>query len=331
MGITNFDTVQANAFIGSQFLTQGKTWFVRPSTGSDTRDGLSPRSALATLVQAQKNARANKNDVVYLMAESDTGASTTDYQTAALGTGLVWAKDGVHLIGVNAGSLLSQRSRVAFASGFASAAPLMTVSANGCLIAGIELFAGVASVLPLGALLVTGERNVFKGCHIAGIGADTNDIAGAYSLRLSGASENVFDNCAIGLDTIGAGTAANSEILVDTASSRNKFENCLIYRLLDHTTNHPLVKLTGATALDRWLWFKCCLFLNQSVGYAIAQTGNFLLSAVLTQGDIILEDCSTCSGDHASTVKWDVNDRNCITLIGKAVTPADTAGLERMV
>ena len=37
MGVSNFDVVKANAFIGSQFLTQGKTFFVRPGTGSDGR------------------------------------------------------------------------------------------------------------------------------------------------------------------------------------------------------------------------------------------------------------------------------------------------------
>ncbi len=87
----------------------------------------------------------------------------------------------------------------------------MTVSADGCLFRNFSVYAGVASANPLGALKVTGTRNHFERMHISGIGHDTMDVAGAYSLMLDGAQENLFERCEIGLDTIGAGTAANSE------------------------------------------------------------------------------------------------------------------------
>ena len=321
MGRTNFDIVQASAFIGSAFLTQGNTFFVRPGTGKDGNDGRSPRTAFKTLAKALSKCTANQNDVVYLFAESNTAGSTTDYQSAQLD----WNKDQVHLIGVNSGSLYSQRSRLAFVSSYAAAAPLFKLSANGCTIQGIEFFMGVADVTPIGAMLVTGMRNTVKGCHIAGIGADTNDIAGAYSLRLSASQENLFEDCTIGLDTIGGGTAANSEILIDTAATRETFRRCRIVRLLDHATNHPLVKLASATAIDRTLIFEDCLFVNESVNFAIAQAGVFKLVALLTQGQPILKGCGMTRSDNATAVKWDVDDRNQLQIVNMPLS-ADTSG-----
>ncbi len=305
----------------------GTVWHVCPSTGDDDNTGLTPDAAFKTLAKALAAATAGKNDIVILHGESNTSASTTDYQDATLD----WNKDMVHLIGSNCGPSVSQRSRVAFSSDYDTASNLFTLSANGCLIMNISFFAGVAGTNPVGCFKVTGQRNVVRNCHLAGIGNDNNDIADAYSLRLSGASENVFDNCTIGLDTIAAGTAANHEMVVDTAATRNRFIDCLFLRLIESATNHPLVQLTGATAIDRWLWFKRCLFLSMSTNYAVAQSGVFKMTAAITQGEVILEECDATAGDHSSVVKWDVGDNDKITLFNRALTPADTAGLPRMV
>lgn len=316
-----------NALQGQILASQGRIIFVRPGTGADGRDGSTPEKAVATLAQALDLATANQNDIVALMAESNTAADTTDYQS----TQLDWSKDLVHLVGVSAGGPIAQRARIAAISTYTSALPPFKLSANGCLIKGVHINMGVADTTPLGAMKVTGQRNVIDNCHIAGIGNDANDIAGAYSLNLNGAAENLFRDCHIGLDTIARGTGANCELLVDGGAARNKFVDCLIYAMLEHATNHPLVRLTGATAIDRWLWFKNCMFLNQSVNYGIAQAGNFKLSADLTQGFIILENPMTNPSDDATAVKWDVDDRNRIALMNGPTPAADTAGVARMV
>jgi hypothetical protein len=329
MGTTNFDIVQASAFIGgSTFLTQGQTYFVKPRTGSDGANGKSPRRAFKTLEKALAAATANQNDVVYLFAESnDTSADTTDYQT----TTLDWNKDLVHLIGINAGGPLSQRSRVAFISTYDTASNLFTLSADSCLIANISFFAGVAGTAPLGSVKVTGSRNVIRNCHIAGIGNDANDIAGAYSLKLDGASENLLDDCTIGLDTIARGTGANSGVLVDTAAARNEFRNCRFIAFLEHATNHVHVRLADATAIDRYLLFKGCLFYYFSANYAAAGTGVMKLTADLTQGWIIVDQCTAFSDAPGTAIKWDVDDRNKIQLMQGPTPAADTAGVSRPV
>jgi hypothetical protein len=178
---------------------------------------------------------------------------------------------------------------------------------------------------------VTGKRNHVVKCHIAGIGATTNDIAGAYSLRLNGSEENLYEDCVIGLDSVVRSAAANCEILVDTVATREEFRNCKIISMIGHATNHPQVRLTGATAIDRTLDFVNCRFINESINYAFAQAGVFKLSAVLTQGFINLVNCFGQASDNSTVVKWDADDRNLIALFNAPTPAADTAGMARMV
>lgn len=323
--------IQAAGFLGGQGVTQGTHWFVRPATGSDSRDGRSMASAFATLQAALAAATEDKNDIVFLVSEGNSASECTARVTTAGAAALDWNKDLVHLIGVNAGGRVSQRSRVAFESTFATAANLFTVSANGCLISDIQFFAGVADANPTGCMLVTGDRNHFVNCHIAGIGHNDNDISGAYSLKLDGANENLFEKCLIGLDTIARGTNANSGLLVDGGGARNSFEDCEFTAFLEHATNHVHVRLADATAIDRYLMFLRCIFRYFSANYTAAGTGVMKLTADLTQGWIEVIDCKAYSDAPGTTIKWDVDDRNKIQLFNSPTPAADTAGVSRPV
>jgi len=327
MGITNFDVIKANAVIGASFLTQGQQFYLKPYSGSDGNNGKSPRKAFKTYAKALSAMTAGKNDVLWVFAESNSASATTDYQSATLD----WNKDLCHIIGVNAGGPVSQRARMAFISTYVTASNLFTLSANGCLIANVHFYAGVADANPTGCVKVTGERNRFVNCHIAGIGDATNDIAGAYSLKLDGAAECIFDDCTIGLDTIARGTAANSGLLVDTAATRNEFRNCRFIAQVEHSTNHVHVRIADATSIDRYLLFKDCLFYYMSANYAAAATGVMKLTAALTQGYIIVQRCMALSDAPGTTIKWDVGDGNQIAVVAEATPAADTAGVARWV
>jgi len=309
--------------------TQGNVWHVKPYSGSDGNDGKTPETAVKTLSKALTLATADQNDIVLLYAESNTGAYTTDYQS----TTLDWNKDLVHLIGVGAPSPMSKRARIAWLSTAASASdiPLFTLSADNCLIYNIGFYSGIDDANMIGAVKVTGSRNVFKDCHIAGIGHDTNDAAGAYSLMLDGAQECLFERCYIGLNTIDAGTAANSEILIDTATKNCEFYECKIYRRIEHATNHPLVKLADATAIDEFILFTRCGFIHTATNYGITAGGVFKLAADLTQGLIILDNCYAVNDNASGAGKWDVDDRDKICVIASPTPAADTAGLIRVV
>jgi hypothetical protein len=202
---------------------------------------------------------------VYLHAESNTSASTTDYQSVALD----WNKDGVHLIGVGAGPLIGQRARIAQTSTVKTIEDLFTVSADNCHIENIEVFQGVASSTATAprAVVVSGQRNEVVNCQLSGVGDTSLDVAGARSLHVSG-SENIFKNCYIGLDTVIRGTAL-CEVSV-TGAARTTFEDCLINSYTSLSTFKALI----ATSIDRFVRLKNCeLSCVQGITSSVAPTG----------------------------------------------------------
>jgi len=251
--------------------SHGKNIFVKPYSGNDSHNGKTPASAVKTLSRALALATANQNDTVYLFAESNTAANTTDYQSSTLD----WNKDGVHLIGVNCGSMIGQRARVAFASSYDTASNLFTLSADNCLISNIEFFAGVAGTNPTGCMKVTGQRNRIQNCQISGIGATTNDIAGAYSLLVYyPAAENIFSHCYIGLDTVIRATATQEIQITGTGAGtrvpRTIFEDCVI----SSYTSGSTFKAVATSYADRFVILKnCTIYTVQGITGAVAPTG----------------------------------------------------------
>lgn len=252
--------------VGGQFNPGGKSIFVKPNSGDDALDGSKPDLAVKTLAKALSLATADKNDVVYMIAEDNSASGTTDYQSEALD----WNKDGVHLIGVNSGNGIQNRSRIAQLSTATNVDDLFTVSASNCYIANISVYHGVADATSKGAVKVTGERNMFENCTFSGIGHADMDTADNYSLKISGGAENTFKHCYIGLDTIARGTAANSEIVLDTAATRNRFEDCLIVTYAEANTHQFLI--VPSAGIDRFTIFDRCMFINMPTGDASGTT-----------------------------------------------------------
>ncbi len=306
-----------NLLAAGIFPTQGNVFFVSPIQGSDNNPGTASQP-YATLTFALAQATPNQNDIIYLLASGNTAGKTTDYQNALLD----WNKDQVHLIGVNCGPLFSQRSRIAFQAAYAGATDLFKLSANGCLISGIEFFAGVASVNPTGCMTVTGIRNHIKGCHIAGMGNVANDIAGAYSLNLKGAEENLFEDCTIGQDTVQLGANVNSVVLFTNSSpanTRNWFRGCRFLVDTSHATNCLFARGGGAGNIDRETVFEDCLFIN-----AIGSGSTTLTEAmaIVTGGGILIMTGSKTGLIGASkwnataTILWQTGGNNSTGVTG---------------
>src|SRR3990167_3729579 len=239
-------------------ITQGEVFHVKPSTGSNGNDGSSPAKAFKTLAYAHTKMTANQNDICYFHGEHNTAASTTDYQS----TSLVWAKNLCHLIGVGAPTMVSQRSRIAQLSTATAVSPLVSVTANGCYFSNFSIFHGVADATSLIACTVSGQRNVFDHVHFAGIGDATMSAAGCASLSLDAGAENVFTNCVIGFDNI-TRDADGVGLLCDTAATRNFFDECLFQEYIS-AAGACHVKIPDTTGIDRWLWFRRCLFVSES-------------------------------------------------------------------
>lgn len=297
------------------FSFTGNHWFVKPSTGSDGNSGKTIGRPFKTLAKALASATANNNDVVYLISESNTASATTDYQSATLD----WNKDLVHLIGVGAPSMVSQRARIAQLSTATGLTSLMTVSADGCVIKNISIFHGVDDATSLIACKVTGTRNYFENVHFAGIGHATMSAAGCASLSLDGGAENVFKNCVIGVDTVDT-DADGVNLLCDTAATRNMFDDCL-FQLYITAAGACHVKIADATAIDRWLWFRNCQFMSESTNKAVDMTEVFNVPAGIAQGKIVLQNCSAM--DDGGAPVWTAGTEGIIW--ADMVAPAASA------
>jgi hypothetical protein len=277
MGVTNFDVVQANAFIGAQDLPLGGThYFVRPKYGLDDNSGRSPRNAFKTLARAYAVAASGKNDIVHFIGEGNAASLCTDYQSALL----TWGKDLLHLVGEGAGTRMSPRCRVGFLSTYAAATGLFKVSGNGCIVRGMQFWGGLdGSALPLGAVEVTGRMNRFQRCHIAGMNgaAAENDILGAYSLKLTGAIENEFEDCVIGSLTNSIGAYANSQILFATLAQENLFRRCSIVMQANHATNHVFLRAPTGSGVC-WNEFEDCEFINTGTTLTASTAGAFVVA-----------------------------------------------------
>lgn len=321
-GIPIMPTIPGLPFI------QGNIYHVKPSSGNNGNTGDHPDSAFKTLAYAHSKMSADQNDICLMYAESNTAGSTTDYQS----TTLTWSKDACHLIGVNAGQRLSHRARIALTSAYDTASNLMTVTADGCLFQGVELFEGVAGTNPTGCLKINaGTRNHFRNCHIAGIGNDANDIAGAYSLSLIGnATENYFEDCVIGVDTISRGSADSIyEIYMDTSTgvvsglkpARNIFKGCYVLGLAGSATQYLFLKIASGGA-DRFVMFDGCHFINAGTTVGGGSTMNYAFSVASdANGKVIL------AGGTSITGAADVADNPGNIFSASGIPSATDAGL----
>jgi hypothetical protein len=266
-------------------MTQGKIWHVKPYSGRDSRDGKTADTAVKTLTKALAKATANKNDIVLLYAESNTAASTTDYQSV----GLDWNKDSVHLIGVGGNPFMGQRARIAQHSSALTVTDLVTVSANNCIISGLEIYQGVsgATAATSRALVVSGMRNRIIDSQISGIGHLDIDDAASCSLAITG-SENYFGNSYIGLDTV-LRTTSVSEVNISGNGTRTVLDNCIInsYVASAATTFKAITIAAGSYHTATWL--RNCMLCSETnrTGATAAQTGAILHSGA---GNVFMLD-----------------------------------------
>lgn len=283
--------------VGGMFGFTGNYWYVKPSSGSDSAAGDTPATAFKTLSHALSSATANNNDVIFLIAESDTAGSTTDYQSATLD----WNKSLTHLIGI--GGFVDQRSRIAALSTATGVAPVLTVSANDCYFANIELYGGVTGdATSFGALKLTGHRNYFENVTFYGIGGSDAVTSGAYNVQFATTTLNTFSNCIFGNDNVSIDNSTQGELYFNTTSSKIRFINC-VFRSWISNAGYLFVTFAGTTSIDRTIEFTNCQFYAQSTNDATALTQVFGSMDGFTQGYVSLSNCTVFS-PGATTAVW---------------------------
>lgn len=289
---------------GAGRLTSGKQFFVNTVTGSDAYSGKSWDRPFKTLARAYALCTAGNGDTIYVAGNGQAAGSQR------LSAAFTWAKDNTHLVGVSAPGRYSQRSRIAPTAAVAEFSPLFAISADACIFANLQWFHGFDTGSTAGICVdVTGERNYFDGCHIAGMGhATMADQAGSASLSLTGNGENTFHKCTIGLNTVPRSTT-NAEIDLKSAAVRNYFDDCDIVTMADAAT-HLFVKADGSGDLDRETIFNRCRFINSVGSTATAMTAALSVHAS-AGGLLVLQDCML-----VGATDWTAADNTNVYLYG---------------
>ncbi len=239
----------------------GNIYYVDPTNGSDSAGGRTKDKAFKTLTVAYAALTADQDDVVVIAGEGSTGRTA---ETAVI----TWAKRRTHVLGN--GPLRSINPRNGLGTNFSggSTTPVLTVSANNCSFTNIS----IADFNDNDVLVeVTGEYNTFNNVHFQGIGhATPASEAGARSLLLTGAGENEFNSCTIGIDTV-TRAAANASLELTGSCPRNIFRDCL-FPVYTSSADALWVKADTGNCFERFLIFEDCLFTNASLGSSTVMT-----------------------------------------------------------
>lgn len=311
------DSIQRNfTTLFSGLFQVGNVYYLNPLNGSDSLGDGSSGKPYQTLATAYARTVSGNNDVVVLIGDGGTTA------TARLSANFDWAKHATHLIGVSSGVNISNRSRIAPTAATTAFANFFTVSGTGCRFQNLQWFQGFdTGTTAQIALTVTGGRNMFVDCHIAGMGdAASAQNASSRNLKISGTGENQFVNCTIGIDTV-TRTVANASVEFAGGAPRNEFKGC-VFPIMTSSATVLGVIVSAAAGSDRFQLFKDCLFINAVNSSSTVMSGLATLAA--SMGGMLMFKDSTLVG--ITEFGTDATSRGQIVIDGGTVTAA-TSGI----
>ena len=253
----------------------GRIFYVDPGV-SASGSGRSVNTAFKTVAEAYAVAGADNDDVIIIAGTSSTGRTT---EAAAI----TWAKRRLHLIGNGPARQINPRNGVGVAA--TDTASAFIISANNCIFQNISFAAFVDTDV---LVEVTGDYNTFNNVHFQGIGhATPAGETGARSLLLTGAEENEFNGCTIGLDTV-TRTTSNASLELTGSCARNIFRGCL-FPIYTSSAAALFVKSDTGNAHERFLIFEDCIFNNADTGSSTTMTVAMDLSST-GNGTVFLKD-----------------------------------------
>lgn len=274
-------------------LTTGRVIFCDAVNGNDGNSG-GGEDPVQTLTQAYSMMTDGNNDVAVIVGDGSTAA------TQRLSATLTWAKDACHIVGMTAPTATAQRARISTATGATTnLSPLMTISGNGCIFANFSYFQGVGQASTDEKLLdITGDRNWFGNVQFGGIGSANGAArAGSYIISLTGAGENTFDGCVIGLETIQR-SAANASVKFVSDAQRNLWRRCK-FMMAASATSPLFIDASAASCFNGSTnTFEECSFINLT---GISAASNPAVVATLNasiNGLMVFDRCTT------NATKW---------------------------
>lgn len=319
--------------LGGLLPTTGRNWFLSPSTsaqnpGADGNDGLSLNTPKGTL-KACYDLMAD-GDTLYIMPykSSDGWALIPTATASGVTTGFNWALNNCRVIGLGAYGNLEGRASIRLGASDTTTTTLFTVSGYGNQFNNIY-WAMESAVLTQRCLTVTGYRNVFYDCSIAGmlVQAAANDVNSRCLLIDGGGTgqvgANKFVRCHIGANTIQRANVAVAEIEVKGMAARNEFEDCYVWtNALTGGTNANLFLICAASSIQDILTLKNCLMINCS-NYNGAVGNNLMAKAInvsATSGGVVALPGTQVAGVVAGALQVANNGNVLVDGVGGAAT-----------
>lgn len=266
----------------------GSTFYVDPTSGSASNDGLTPASAFKHLETAYTACTSGAGDSIILISRGTTTAGCTSYLTAALD----WTKWGIKVYGDCAPTRFGQRARVSTAA--VDLAYLIDVQGSNNSFYNVSFYNG--GTTGIGGVIVSGDRNYFEGVHFVGGNGMTVPTVADFSLKLMGAQENTFVNCVIGTDTFDKGDIAGAQLLLDVDAAfggniRNRFIGCEFLAFTSAGTTCGLIKLNSTgDSITRTMIFDDCSFHMYRNGVVTGEV-NVVIGTDPNNGFIIFKNC----------------------------------------
>ena len=247
--------------LGLRTVPEGITYYVHSENpnANDQHSGTDPEYPMSTVLAAYNRTVSGQNDTVVVIGQA------TAYNQAAT---LVWANSYTHFVGVSAPLHgVGQRVRLV-GTAAVDISPVLQITGSGCIFQNVQINNEHDAASDSGAVELTGDRCYFENVFFAGmVSGAAAARAGSFSLKLTGAHENLFENCTIGVDTV-VRAAANAELIHEVGSSKNTYENCNFYSASE-TDGKFMVHFLTSVAPQGLTSFRNCLFYNNSVNWAV--------------------------------------------------------------
>lgn len=232
MGVTNFDVIQANAFVGPVSLVPGnKVWYVNNATsglpvgakgGSNGNAGDTPQAPFSTLAGALAKCVAGRGDIIYIMPDH------AETLTAALTISV----NNVQIVGVKVGN-----KRPTYTIN--GAVDLFNITGSGVLLSTLKLT--IATTDAATALVNVAGAN----CHLYDLqmipSSGTENVVDCITLA-SGATDCRIEKIDIRNTTV----AVNSFLSIEAAIARLTVKDFLAF---GDTATAGIIDAAAATQL----------------------------------------------------------------------------------
>jgi len=243
------------------FASRGNIFYLDPTNGADTNNGLSPQKAFATLAVAYAALTADQNDVLVILYHGDAVALTAAF---------TWAKSGCHVIGIG-GPQGGITKGVPITMTSATATGLFVISADRCSFHNVQwIHNGTAAALI--SVTVTGDDNSFYDCQFNNMySAAAADEATMKGLTLDGCSNTSFYRCTIGgVDTERTDGAA--DLTIGAGTIYNLYmEDCIFIANLDAAADadHAFIETVADADLGDFAYLVRPTFINSGANAAL--------------------------------------------------------------